>query len=93
MTNKDWKTLTKITDPINASLLQGRLQAEGIPAIMRTGEAAGSLYGLTTGPLAEIKIFVPSDRLNEARQLLQQIEDESETESPGEMDDETKHGQ
>ena len=75
---KEWKTLTKITDPIIASLIKGRLLAEDIPAIMRSGEAAGSLYGLTTGPLAEIKILVPSERLDEALNLLQLIEDGTE---------------
>ncbi len=86
---KDWKTLTKITDPFIASLIKGRLLAEDIPAIMRSGEAAGSLYGLTIGPLAEIKIIVPSDRLNEARELLQRIE-ENETENFEELEEETE---
>ena len=84
----DWKTLTKITDPVTASLIKGRLLAEGIPTIIRAGEAAGSLYGLTTGPLAEIKILVPSDRLTEALKLLQHIEDEQEPESFKEFDEE-----
>lgn len=74
---KGWKTLTKVTDPIIASLLEGRLKAEGIHAIMRRGEAAGSLYGLTTGPLAEIKILVPSEKMDDARALLELIEGET----------------
>lgn len=74
---KGWKTLTKVTDPIIASLLEGRLKAEGIPAIMRRGEAAGALYGLTTGPLAEIKILVPSEKMDAARTLLELIESET----------------
>ncbi len=84
----DWVTLTKITDPVTASLLKGRLMAEGIPVIMRTGEAAGSLYGLTTGPLAEIKIIVPTHNLNEARELLKRIEENQEPESFEELEEE-----
>lgn len=91
MNDKGWETLTKKTDPIIASLLQGRLQAEGIPAIIRTGEAAGSLYGLTTGPLAEIKILVPVEKISEARRLLEQIEDENETDSPGDFEEEPEN--
>ena len=83
----NWKTLTKISDPVTASLIKGRLLVEGIPTIIRAGEAAGSLYGLTTGPLAEIKILVPSDRLTEALILLQHIEDEQEQESYKEFDE------
>lgn len=74
---KEWETLIKITDPISASLLEGRLQAEGIPVIVRAGEAAGAIYGLTTGPLAEIKILVPEEKMDKARSLLQQIEEEA----------------
>lgn len=85
MTN--WKTLTKITDPIRASLLEGRLLSEGIPTITRAGEAAGSLYGLTTGPLAEIKIIVPAEKMGEALELLRRIEEESE----GEIQEETDY--
>lgn len=72
----DWKIISKLTDPIIASLVEGRLKAEGIPVILRTKEAAGSIYGLTTGPLAEIKILVPADRTAEALELLQQLENE-----------------
>ena len=84
----DWKTLTKISDPVTASLIKGRLLVEGIPTIIRAGEAAGSLYGLTTGPLAEIKILVPTDRLTEALKLLQHIEDEQEPARFKEFDEE-----
>lgn len=80
----DWKPLIKITEPILASLLEGRLQAEGIPVILRTGEAAGSLYGLTTGPLAEITVLVPQARFAEALALMQQIDEEQVVEE--EMD-------
>lgn len=69
-----WRVLTKITDPIAAALLEGRLRAEGIPVISRTGEAAGSLYGLTTGPLAEIMLLVPLSQLDEAKGILAEIE-------------------
>jgi hypothetical protein len=41
------------------------------------GEAAGRIYGITTGPLAEIRIYVPLAKLNDARTLLKKIEGEN----------------
>ncbi|MDO9536434.1 MAG: DUF2007 domain-containing protein [Bacillota bacterium] len=70
---KDWKLLTIETDPIIATLLEGRLKEEGIPVV--TGqEAVGRIYALTTGPLSEIKIFVPNSKFEEARKILEEIE-------------------
>jgi len=85
---KDWKIISQLTDPIIASLLEGRLKSEGIPVILRTKEAAGSIYGLTTGPLAEIKILVPADRTAEAQELLAQIENEPLENELSETEDE-----
>lgn len=83
---EDWKIIAKLTDPIIASLREGILKAEGIPVILRSIEAAGSIYGLTTGPLAEMIILVPADRTAEALELLAQLEDEYSKESDGEQE-------
>lgn len=69
----DWVQLDAETNPITLSLIEGRLKTEGIP-VMSSGEALGGIYGLTTGPLAERKIFVPAERLEEAKLVLQEIE-------------------
>lgn len=71
--NENWKLLTIETNPIIAALLEGRLKEENIPAVTNQ-EAAGRIYGLTTGPLSEIKIFVPSSKLIEARKIIKEIE-------------------
>lgn len=69
----NWVQLDVETDPIILSLIEGRLKAEGIP-VMSSGEALGGIYGLTTGPLAERRILVPSNRLEEAKKVLLDIE-------------------
>jgi ribonuclease BN (tRNA processing enzyme) len=69
----NWVQLGVETDPIILSLIEGRLKTEGIP-VMSSGEALGGIYGLTTGPLAERRIFVPLSRLEEAKKVLQEIE-------------------
>lgn len=57
-----------------ASILAGRLEEEGIPVFLKKDEAAGSIYGLTVGPLANIRLFVPPSKIEQARQLLEEIE-------------------
>ncbi len=70
---RDWKLLTVETNPIKASLLEGRLKTEGIPVMLRNEEAAGQIYGLTVGPLAEIQVLVVEDKIQQAREILQEI--------------------
>ncbi|MGI5876775.1 MAG: MBL fold metallo-hydrolase [Dethiobacteria bacterium] len=71
---KNWQQLTVKTDSIMASILAGRLKEEGIPVFLKKDEAAGGIYGLTTGPLANIRIFVPLSKIDQARRLLEDIE-------------------
>lgn len=73
MTEEKWAYLTVEQDPIKASLLEGRLKAEGIQVVLQ-GEVIGKIYGLTVGPLADTKIFVPVSQLEKARQIVKEIE-------------------
>ena len=63
-----------VTDAVTASILAGRLEEEGIPVFLRKDEAAGSIYGLTTGPLANIRVLVPPAKIQQAQDLLKEIE-------------------
>jgi hypothetical protein len=69
-----WRQLTVKTDSVTASIVAGRLEEEGIPVYLKKDEAAGSIYGLTVGPLANIRVLVPPAKLEQARRLLQEIE-------------------
>ena len=71
---EDWIELAIETNPIRLSLIEGRLKSEGIP-VMISVESLGGIYGLTTGPLAERKIFVPPHYETEAKEILQGIGD------------------
>ena len=59
---------------MEAQIVKGRLESEGIPAIIR-GEALGAIYGLTTGALAESAVLVPAALAEKAEALLQRDED------------------
>ncbi len=54
---------------MEATFIRGRLESAGIP-VQASGESLAGLYGLTLGDLARVKLFVPEQRLTEARRLL-----------------------
>ena len=54
---------------LEAQIVKGRLESEGIPAIIR-GEAIGSIYGLTTGSLAATDVLVPAPLADRAVDIL-----------------------
>lgn len=58
---------------MEAEIIKGRLESEGIPALIRR-EALGAIYGLTTGSLAESAVLVPAPLAEKAEALLQNDE-------------------
>jgi hypothetical protein len=54
---------------MEAQVVKGRLQSEGIPAFIRT-EALGVIYGLTAGNLARAEVLVPGPLASQAVDLL-----------------------
>jgi hypothetical protein len=60
---------------MEAEVVKGRLQSEGIPAVVRS-EALGAIYGLTTGSLAAADVLVPSVLAEKAFEILYSDSDE-----------------
>ena len=58
---------------LNGEMIRGFLQAQGIPVVI-SQESVGVTYGLTVGSLGAVEIFVPEDRLQEAQDLLAQMD-------------------
>jgi hypothetical protein len=56
-------------NPMEAQIVKGRLESEGIPAIVR-GEVLSTIYGLTTGSLAATDVLVPALLAEKAIELL-----------------------
>lgn len=54
---------------VEAQIIQGRLESEGIPALL-SYESAGLVYGLTIDGLGEVKILVPGHLAKEAKEIL-----------------------
>lgn len=54
---------------MEAQVVKGRLESEGIPAFVRT-EAAGVIYGITAGSLARADVLVPGPLAEKAVEIL-----------------------
>ena len=54
---------------MEAQIIKGRLESEGIPALL-SYESAGLVYGLTINGLGEVKILVPKHLVEEAKEIL-----------------------
>ena len=77
---------------MEASVVAGRLQSEGIPAMI-SGEALGDIYGLTFGSLATTNVLVPAALAEKALDLLavEATDAEWDTESDTENDTAERH--
>jgi hypothetical protein len=54
---------------MEAQIIKGRLESEGIPVLL-SYESAGLIYGLTVDGLGEVKIMVPKALAKEAKEIL-----------------------
>jgi len=57
--------------PLAAEVAKGKLEAAGIPALLRY-EAIGRVLGLTVNGLGKVEVLVNAEREAEARELLQE---------------------
>ncbi|MFN8454834.1 MAG: DUF2007 domain-containing protein [Anaerolineae bacterium] len=55
--------------PVEATIIAGRLESEGIPAVTQQ-EAVGAALGLTVGPLGSTRVLVPEPLAEQARAIL-----------------------
>jgi hypothetical protein len=54
---------------MEAQIIKGRLESEGIPVLL-SYESAGLVYGITIDGLGEVKIMVPKHLAEEAKEIL-----------------------
>jgi hypothetical protein len=68
--DNEWDVLLK-TDPNQGEIIRGVLESSGIEVKLEQ-EAIGKVYGLTVDGLGEVKVYVPKDKLEEARKALEE---------------------
>ena len=64
---------------LRAQVIKGRLEASGIPALLDY-ESVGPTIGITIDGLGEVRVMVPVDRADEARELIATVDDEDTAE-------------
>lgn len=69
MPEQTWEFLTEVDGELNAEIIRGLLEAQGIPVNL-SQEGVGKVYGLTIGEFGRVEILVPSDYLAQAQQVL-----------------------
>ena len=91
MQEQRWEVVEVVTDDIQAEILRGLLESQGIKAII-SKEGAGHALGLTIGMMGESQILVPSGSKELALQVLEEyrqgfFEDESPVEDEDDAGD------
>jgi predicted nucleotidyltransferase len=74
--------------PVEASMYLSQLIDAGIPATTMGADSA-SVFGLQSGLLADVRIVVPAEFADAARELLELTEDSEDSEDTDEWSDET----
>ena len=84
MPEESWVIVAEVYGEIQAELLRGLLEAQGIPVTLNQ-EGAGRAYGLNVGPLGMVQIMVPSHHSSEARQVLEDYQSGKFSEDGGDQ--------
>ncbi len=78
MTGEKWVIVSRAAGMINAQIILGRLQTEGIPARLQYETIGVISYSLDVDGLGEVRIFVPESSFNQAKEILAQHFDEKD---------------
>jgi hypothetical protein len=72
MPEENWVVICKAAGMVNARIISGRLKTDGVPARLQY-EAIGVIScSLDIDGLGEVRIFVPADQADQAREILAQ---------------------
>ena len=69
MSSEEQLVTVYVARQMEAHIIKGRLESEGIPALL-SYESAGLVYGITVDGLGEVKIMVPQRLAQEAKEIL-----------------------
>ena len=69
MSTEEQLVTVYVARQMEAQIIKGRLESEGIPVLL-SYESAGLVYGITVDGLGEVKVMVPRRLAEEAREIL-----------------------
>jgi len=73
----EWIVIHIASGMINAEIVRGKLESEGIPVRIEY-EAAGRIYAITVDGLGEVRVKVPYEWAERAGEILSEIYDDGE---------------
>jgi hypothetical protein len=71
MKNEEWVLVDQVQGQLQADIVRGLLEAQGIMVWMNTPGAAHA-YAVTVGTLGTVELLVPSSSADLARQILEE---------------------
>ena len=71
--SRDWVIVDGFIDVMHAEIVRGRLEAEGIPAILGNSHLASADW-LYSQAMGGVQIMVPLEQITEAREIIAQID-------------------
>lgn len=71
MDELQYELLASVTGRLEAEFLKSYLEAEGIDAQLFQ-ESVGQIFAITIEDLGHVDIFVPKEKITEARELLKE---------------------
>ena len=66
----DFKVISKVQGQEIANIIKSHLESEGIPVLLQY-ESAGIIYGITADGIGEVRILVPKEFAEEAKQIIE----------------------
>jgi hypothetical protein len=77
MSESESLVTVRTTNYMEAHIIKGHLETEGIPVLLRY-ESAGLVYGITVDGLGQVKVMVPQRLAEEAKEILRTGEESKE---------------
>ena len=71
---KELEEVYTASGQIQAHVIKGRLESEGIPVLLRY-DSGSTVFALTVDGLGEVQLLVPREEAARARKILSQSED------------------
>ena len=69
MTEEEWVLVDKIQGQLQAEIIKGLLEAQGIQ-VWLNAQGAARAYAVTVGSLGAVELLVPSSQAAQAREVL-----------------------
>ena len=70
MSSEEQLVTVRVARQIEAQIIKGRLESEGIPVLL-SYESAGLVFGLLVDGIGEVRIMVPKRLAEQAKEILE----------------------